>query len=185
MNKRTLIVILLTLILVPVARVTAQETDSEVYDRALPQFKKLLDSETEAKGALDLLLRYSHDKKRSFPMLVKLTQKSLVAGVPKSFVLQAISDCGLIADAQGANDSEYALIVLTIFDMRLRNISAYSGLESLTQLGVPAYRLVGLAIGKDNRTVKNMAMQDKLNVAVVAEALLSMFQVKYGDDAKK
>jgi hypothetical protein len=48
---------------------------------------------------------------------------------------------------------------------------------------IPAYDLLGLAIGKTAEVTKKLALQDKLRVEKAAEALLAMFEVKYGKNS--
>ena len=163
---------------------TAQESNQEIYDRALPQFTRLLGSETAAKSFLDRLNTLSAATDRPFFTLVKLTQRSLVAGVPSDFSIAAAYFCAEAAEALSSSDTEYAFIVLTIYDMKLKNVTAYGGLESLINVGIPAYNLLGFAIGEKPETTKRLAWQDKLKVDAVASAMLRMFQKEYGGSIK-
>jgi hypothetical protein len=167
----------LTLLLVVPA--SAQESDKEVYDRALPQLTRLMGSEEAAIKHLELLWSFSRRAQRPFAALVKLSQREQVAGINEQFYLLAMLYCGEISAALGAKNEEYFAIMLIMFDMKLKNTSAYGGLESLTRRGVPAYRLLAKAIGKDERQTRNIVLSENLKVEMIPDALLAMIKLEY------
>ncbi|HEX8174080.1 MAG TPA: hypothetical protein VF543_03055 [Pyrinomonadaceae bacterium] len=159
--------------------IAAQESEQEAYSQALPQLTRLMGSEKAAREHLSQLWAFSRRADRSFVGLARLTQRVQVAGVNGDYFLQTTYACGEIAAALGADDSEYFSIMLVIFDMKLKNVSAYSGLESLVQMSVPAYRLLARAIGKSEEFTKRLVRQDKARVDVAADALLAMMTDEY------
>jgi hypothetical protein len=136
-------------------------------------------SEKEAKAHLDFLRSFSQLSSRPFPGLVKLSQREQIAGIKADYIVQASYACGELAAALDADDREYFLIMLTIFDMKLKNVSAYSGMEALVQTSVPAYALLGKAIGRSAEQTKRLVWEDKARVDVAADALLAMFKLQY------
>lgn len=175
--SRSVLLIFLTLLLIVPA--TAQESDQEIYNRALPQFTKLMESEEAAIKHLELLWTFSRRAQRPFAALVKSSQREQAAGINEQFYLLTMLYCGEISAALGAKDEEYFSILLIMFDMKLKNTSVYGGLESLTRRGVPAYRLLAKALGKDERQTRNIVLSENLKVELVPDALLAMIKLEY------
>jgi len=136
-------------------------------------------SESAARKHLNYLQNFAQIANRPFSSLVRFSQREQVAGISGDYFLYTTYLCGEVAAAQDADDDEYFGMMLVIFDMKLKNVSAYGGLEALTRMSVPAYRLLSKAIGKSEAETRRLALKDQMRVEVVPDAILAMVKDEY------
>ncbi len=160
------------------------ETDDQLAARALPTFTKLLRSEKDAR---ELILNLQNHKAHSpyqLSTILTVAQRLIVAGVSSSEVVPLIAPCADAAAAINGDDGTFGGVALLMGALKIKR-DAYENLYAIDQLGVPAFDLLGVQIGRTREQTIKLALDGRLKPDMAAEALLEIFTRRYGGIAEK
>jgi len=146
---------------------------------AIPLFTRLLKSKPEAEYLAAQLAAYSSETPYQSG-LIGISQRLIVAGFKPKQIMLILTPCGDMAAALDFNDQGYSELVGRMASLKNgRDDAVYLNLIALSDIGVPAFEILGEAIGKSARETEILAQRRRLRSSAACDALLAMYAQKY------
>lgn len=149
--------------------------------RAFVIFTRILKDDASARTHVDFLIVHEQRSPWRFSTLVDLTLRLAVAGYSIKDIDASLRPAGDMVSALSAepNDSEFARIVLLLFELHGDSDDVFMAITGLDGMGVPVYQLLAEATGESVPKVKQLARSGRLRGHVVKEILLEWFKRRY------
>lgn len=183
------VLLLLTLLFCFLCSANAQQTEinkDEINRRATTVFTQLLKSEEQAKHLVLRISIYGNRSPFDYNLIMTLAQRLVTNDYPHQDLFKLLEPCADMTVALNGDGELFAEIVLTMASLRVAESDEISSiLYSLEGLGVPAYKLLALMIGKTESETKKLARQGRVRGNGTKDALLAAFNLKYKGLAEK
>ncbi len=167
------------------ASAAAQETDQQLFDRALPEFTRLIKSEEPARTHLTYLRNYADQTSVRFSTLILLSRRLHVAGLNRHNVIDIIEPSGDAIATLDGSEEDFAEMVLILGNMKLKNVEAYAGLSRINDIGIPAFQILGEMTGKSADFIKDAALRGKLKTDAASDIMREGLRRRYEGAARR
>jgi hypothetical protein len=159
---------------------TQSEIDDNVFNDALPVFTRHLKSEPAARQYLTEMRGMADASPFYFVVFVDTAHRLIVAGLQPSVVLQSYVPCGEATATLRGDDADFKSLVLLIGNLRLDKYQVSTVMDIIEAKYIPSYQLLSEAIGKSAYETKRIVRSGRAKSDGTANALLYMFNRKYG-----
>jgi hypothetical protein len=172
--------LIFVLVIATVGQLVGQSQTDDASAQATTALTTVFKSGSAAERVVSDVRGYKQSTTWDLTTLLRITRKLAVAGFKPAEIMPTLTACGDAAAAVDGEDATLELVVLAMADLRTQgNRSAGVNLYALRNAGVPAFALLGKAIGRSSEQTERLANSNRINGKTAFDALLAMYRLEY------